>query len=208
MSAEPMAGALPPTAERRLRAPTPRAALVGLTAVLLLIIATQVMDVLTPFVLGLLLIYLLAPAVDRLARVHVGRRTIPRWLAILLLYLVIVVVVAVGVFLIVRPMSDQLQRFGDELPGRLDSLRTWYAGSQLPGWLRSAIDHVISPEPTGEESSGPDLGSLLPIVRSLASTLVGTFGYLIIPVWAFYVLKDLGRLQETFVHALPPAWRR
>jgi predicted PurR-regulated permease PerM len=208
MIPEPPAVSVRTASPRRVRAPTPRAALVGLTAVLLLIIATQVMDVLTPFVLGLLLIYLLAPAVDRLARIHVGRRAMPRWLAILLLYLVIVVIVAIGVFLVVRPMSDQLQRFGDELPERLDSLRSWYAGLQLPGWLRSAIDHVISPEPTGEESAGPDLGSLLPLARSLASTLVGTFGYLIIPVWAFYVLKDLGRLQETFVHALPPAWRR
>ncbi|MCY7419752.1 MAG: AI-2E family transporter, partial [Chloroflexi bacterium] len=58
------------------------------------------------------------------------------------------------------------------------------------------------------DSSGPDLGSLLPLARSLATTLVSTFGYLIIPVWAFYVLKDLGRLQSVFVQALPSAWRR
>jgi len=113
---------------RRLQSPTPRAALVGVTAVLLILVGLQVMDVLTPFVLGLLLIYLLAPSVDRLSRVHVGARPIPRWAAILLLYLVILVVLAVGVLLVVRPMSDQLQRFGDELPATLDNLRAWYAG--------------------------------------------------------------------------------
>jgi predicted PurR-regulated permease PerM len=197
----------PGTAVRRLRSPTPRAALAGITAVLLIIVGLQVMDVLTPFVLGLLLIYLLAPSVDRLSRVRLGQRTIPRWLAILVLYLVIVVVVALGVLLVIRPMSDQIQRFGDELPARLDSLRAWYAGLDLPTWLRSAIDHITGATSAGE-GSGPDLGSLLPLARSLATTLVSTFGYLIIPVWAFYVLKDLGRLSGAFVQALPSTWRR
>jgi predicted PurR-regulated permease PerM len=208
MSVDPLPPTVPGRRTRRLRAPTPRAALVGATAVLLALLATQVIDVLTPFVLGLLLVYLLAPGVDRLSGARVGRRTMPRWVAILLLYLVIVVVVAIGVVLVVRPMSDQLQRFGDELPQMLDSLRAWYAGLQLPEWLRSTIDHVVGSDATGEDAGGPDLASLVPLARSLATTLVSTFGYLIIPVWAFYVLKDLARLQETFVHALPSAWRR
>ena len=192
---------------RRLQSPTPRAALVGVTAVLLILVGLQVMDVLTPFVMGLLLIYLLAPSVDRLSKVRVGARPIPRWAAILLLYLVILVVLAVGVMLVVRPMSDQLQRFGDELPATLDNLRAWYAGVALPVWLRSAVDHVLATG-AGASGSGPDLGSLLPLARSLATTLVSTFGYLIIPVWAFYVLKDLARLQAAFVQALPVSWRR
>ncbi len=192
---------------RRLQAPTPRAALAGVTAILLILIGMLVMDVLTPFVLGLLLIYLLAPSVDRVSRARVGARTIPRWAAILLLYLAIVVVVAFGVILVVRPMSDQLQRFGDELPATLDNLRAWYAGLALPTWLRTAIDHVLETG-SGATDAGPDLGSLLPLARSLATTLVSTFGYLIIPVWAFYVLKDLARLQGAFVQALPRPWRR
>ncbi len=196
-----------PAPPRRLQPPTPRAALVGVTAILLLVMGMLVMDVLTPFVLGLLLIYLLAPSVDRLARAHVGGRTIPRWAAILLLYLAIVAAVAVGIVLVVRPMSDQLQRFADELPGTLDNLRAWYTTLALPTWLRSAVDHVLVTA-SGGEGSGPDLGSLLPLARSLATTLVSTFGYLIIPVWAFYVLKDLSRLRGAFVQALPMGWRR
>ncbi len=207
MSLAPPTSQGPGTATRRLRSPTPRAALAGITAILLIIVGLQVMDVLAPFVLGLLLIYFLAPSVDRLSRVHLGPRTIPRWVAILVLYLAIVVVVVLGAMLVIRPMSDQIQRFGDELPARLDSLRGWYAGLDLPTWLRSAIDHITN-SGSSEEESGPDLGSLLPLARSLATTLVSTFGYLIIPVWAFYMLKDLGRLQGAFVQALPSGWRR
>lgn len=208
MSTDPAPSPIVGGRTRRLRSPTPRAALVGLTGVLLLLLATQVIDVLTPFVLGLLLVYLLAPAVDRVARIHIGRGTVPRWASILLLYLVILVVLGLGALLVIRPMSDQLQRFGDELPAMLDSLRVWYAGLQLPEWLRTSIDHVVGTGAGGEDSAGPDLGSLLPLARSLATTLVSTFGYLIIPVWAFYVLKDLGRLGDAFVRALPTGWRR
>jgi predicted PurR-regulated permease PerM len=179
------------------------------TGVLLLIIALLILDTLTPFVVGLLLIYLLAPTVDGLARIHLGRRTLPRWLAILLLYLVIVVVVVIGVRLVIGPMSDQVGRFADEVPGWVDSLRAWYVGLELPEWLRSAIDRVAGGFTTqGGGGQTTDIASLLPIARSLASTLIGAFGYLIIPFWVFWVLKDLPSLASSFQRALPVVWRR
>ena len=188
--------------------PSRRGLLAAGTAALLLLIALLVLDTLTPFVVGLLLIYLLAPAVDRLARMRLGRRMLPRWLAILLLYLVIVLVIGIGLRLVIGPMSDQVRRFADEVPGWLDSLRTWYEGLELPEWLRSAVDRVTGVSGGGGTEGGSDIGSLLPIARSLASTLIGAFGYLIIPFWAFWVLKDLPRLSRSFEHALPTGWRR
>jgi predicted PurR-regulated permease PerM len=193
----------------RVGMPSRRGLLATGTGVLLVIVALLVLDTLTPFVIGLLLIYLLAPAVDRLAAVRVGRRLLPRALAILLLYLIIVLVVGVGLMLVVGPMSDQVRRFAQEVPGWLDSLRTWYDGLDLPEWLRSAVDRItgaVSNGGTGENGTG--LESLIPIARSLASTLIGAFGFLIIPFWVFWVLKDLPRLSRSFEHALPNAWRR
>ncbi len=193
----------------RVGIPSRRGVLAAGTGALLVVVALSISDTLTPFVIGLLLIYLLAPAVDRLVRVRIGRRTIPRWLAILLLYLFIVVVLVVGLRLVVGPMNDQIQRFAQEVPGWLDSLRTWYQGLALPEWLRSGLDRLVaSLSAGGEGDQGSDLGSLLPIARSLASTLISAFGYLIIPFWVFWVLKDLPTLSRSFEHALPPAWRR
>jgi predicted PurR-regulated permease PerM len=105
-------------------------------------------------------------------------------------------------------MSDQIQRFADEAPMRLESLRTWYEGLALPEWLRSGIDRLVSGLSGGQEGQGSDLGSLLPIARSLASSLIGAFGYLIIPFWVFWVLKDLPRLSRSFEQAMPTPWRR
>ncbi|MET0773174.1 MAG: AI-2E family transporter [Candidatus Limnocylindrales bacterium] len=196
-------------ADERPGIPSRRGLLAAGTGVLLLVIALAVLDTITPFVVGLLLIYLLAPAVDRLARVRLGRRTIPRWLAILLLYLVIVAVLVIGLRLVVGPMSDQIQRFAQEAPGWLDSVRTWYQGLELPEWLRSGIDRIAEGVTSdGEGEQGTDIGSLLPIARSLASTLISTFGYLIIPFWVFWVLKDLPGLSRSFEHAMPMVWRR
>jgi predicted PurR-regulated permease PerM len=183
--------------------------LAAATGVLLVLVALAIADTLTPFVIGLLLIYLLAPAVDRLARVHVGRHTVPRWLAILVLYLVIVVGLVIGLRLVVGPMADQIQRFAREAPGWLESLRTWYEGLDLPEWLRSGIDRVIaglSDDRGGDQGSGLD--SLLPIARSLASSLISAFGYLIIPFWVFWVLKDLPTMSQRFEQAMPMVWRR
>jgi predicted PurR-regulated permease PerM len=189
--------------------PSRRGVLAAGTGVVLLVVALAIVDTLTPFVIGLLLIYLLAPAVDRLARVHVGRRTVPRWLAILALYLVIVVTLVVGLRLVVGPMADQVQRFAQEAPGWLDSLRTWYEGLELPEWLRSSIDRIIEGfSDEGEDGQGSGLDSLLPIARSLASSLISAFGYLIIPFWVFWVLKDLPTLARRFEQAMPTVWRR
>ncbi len=189
--------------------PSPRGLLATATGVLLMVVALLVLDALTPFILGLLLIYLLAPAVDLLSRVRLGRRSMPRWLVILLLYALIGVVVAAGILLVVGPMNEQIQRFSQEVPGWLESLRTWYAGLDLPEWARAAVDRVIAGFSGGEGGQGSsDLNSLLPIARSLATTLIGAFGFLIIPFWAFWVLKDLPGLSTSFERALPSAWRR
>jgi predicted PurR-regulated permease PerM len=189
--------------------PSRRGVLAAGTGVLLLVVALAIVDTLTPFVIGLLLIYLLAPAVDRLARVHVGQRTVPRWIAILALYLVIVVALVIGLRLVVGPMADQIQRFAQEAPGWLESLRTWYEGLELPEWLRSGIDRIVDGfSDEGEQGQGSGLDSLLPIARSLASSLISAFGYLIIPFWVFWVLKDLPTLSRRFEQAMPTVWRR
>lgn len=200
---------VPPTPARTpLDRPTPRAVLAGATGVVLVLVTLAMLDTLTPFVVGLLLVYLLAPAVDRIAALRVGGRAIPRWLAILLLYALIVIVLGVSVGLVLGPMNEQVQRFVDQSPAFLAAAQDWYAGLDLPGWARHGIDDALEAITSGGESGGMGLAGLLPLARSVASTLIGAFGFFIIPFWAFYLLRDLPRLARTFEQALPPGWRR
>jgi predicted PurR-regulated permease PerM len=70
--------------------------------------------------------------------------------------------------------------------------------------LREAIDHWVAEL---ERGGGIDPTVLLPVVNVTAGLASGIFGYLIIPVWVFYLLKDRPQLTRAFDRALPAEWR-
>jgi len=83
----------PSSTVARLRPPTPRVALVLFAAGIIGILLYLGREALSPFIVGLLIVYLLDPSVERISRLRAGRFRIPRWLAILIVYLVAIVVV-------------------------------------------------------------------------------------------------------------------
>ena len=169
-------------------------------------------DILAPFVVGLLVVYLLDPIVERLARIHVAGRRVPRAILILLVYLVAIALVAELVFLLIRPLLEQVQAFTQDAPGYVDTLNqrlgelfTWWDRLDLPADIKEAVDKAL-------QDVIANIGSLAPsIVRPIFSSFVGlvgsVFGYLIIPVWAFWILKDRPAIVRRFDHAVPVAWR-
>jgi predicted PurR-regulated permease PerM len=202
-------GLAPERPTRRLQAPTPRVGLVIAAAAVLLFVALDAREALTPFLVGLVVAYLLAPAVDRLSHARVGARRLGRGLAILLTYLIVVLASIVAAAVLVPPLARQLQEFAAGLPELLDALGAWYATLELPEWLRTLTDRIVaSAQDAGSTAAGLDLGSLLPVARSLAGTVAAVFGYLIVPVWVFYLVKDLPSIREAMERALPRAWRR
>lgn len=189
---------------RRVRAPSARAVFVGATALLLVVVADLARDALGPFVVGLLLAYLLAPAVDRLSAEPLG---LPRWAAILLIYLAVALALIVAASVVLRPMVGQLQEFIAELPSLLADLGAWYAALELPDWARAFIDRVVAGAQEAGGDGGFDASGLLPVASTLAGTAAAAFGYLIVPIWVFYLVKDLHRLTAGLHRAIPPAWR-
>jgi predicted PurR-regulated permease PerM len=188
--------------------------------VLVLVAATIVLgivfwlgrDVLAPFVVGLLIVYLLDPLVERLARARVAGRRAPRALLILLVYVVATLVLVELLLLLVGPLVDQVRAFAAAAPGyadmlnqRLGELFAWWNRLDLPGDVRKAIDTAL-------QDLLANVGSLVPtIVRPIFSSVLGlvgsVFGYLIIPVWAFWILKDRPAIVRAFDRAVPTAWR-
>jgi predicted PurR-regulated permease PerM len=195
---------------RRLELPTPRVALVLVTALVIGVVLYLARSALTPFIVGLLLIYLLDPAVGWVSRVRIGRFGIPRGLAVLIVYAITIVVVAVALRLLFAPLVSQLIAYVSDFPRLLSSvdsaigqLRLWYLSLDLPDPVRQAIDEAIA----GAAGAGVDLGALLPLARSVLGTAAGFFGFLIIPIWAFYILRDRVHLTNTFARSLPASWR-
>jgi predicted PurR-regulated permease PerM len=192
---------------RRLRPPTPRVALVLVGAAVVLITLYLGREALTPFIVGLLIVYLLAPPVERLHRVG-----LPRPVSILVVYLIATFVLIEAVNLTLRPVVEQitslfrdLPRLAAQLDGQLQQLSEVYRGLNLPPQIRASIDEWLATIAGGD--IGFDPGVLLPVVNLTAGFVSSLFGYLIIPVWAFYLLKDRRGLVAGFDHALPAEWR-
>lgn len=185
--------------EARIRPPTQRVALVLFAAVVVAFLLYQGREALSPFVVGLLLVYLLDPAVEWLSR-----HRVPRWIAILLVYVIVVLVIVQALSFMLRPLVEQIRTFAEDLPGLLANLDRVYRDLDLPPAIRESIDDWLGRLSAG---GGIDIGVLLPVFNVTAGFVSSIFGYLIIPVWAFYLLKDRRELTVAADRSLPAAWR-
>jgi len=195
--------------ERRFAPLSPRVAvLIGATIVIGLML-WMARDSVRPFVLGLIFVYLLDPPVRWLAR-HGVRRS----LAILIVYVVGIVAIVEFLALTLQPLVDEIVRFVEDFPklaadldAQLQKLGEFYARLQIPIAIRDWIDSVIAGFGQGTGGGGVDLTFLLPVLTGAGSLLGLIFGYLILPVWVAYLLKDKAALVATFDRRLPAAWR-
>ena len=159
------------------------------------------------FVIGLALAFVLDPGVSLL-----HRRGVPRWLGVLVMYVVVVAFVWAVIAFAVPPIGEQLNEFLRRLPElgqTVESLQRavneWYAGLAIPGPLRTAIDESLR---TGEQAVGDLVAGVAgPLFGTLLRTATFIFGLLIVPVWLFFVLKDRERLPDAIALTLPPEWR-
>jgi hypothetical protein len=147
---------------RRVRPPSPRAAVAIGAAALLLIVLYMGRGALGPFILGALLVYILDPVVGWLTR-----RGLRRGLAILIVYGLVIVVLIEGVTLLFGPLVRQVIDFLDDLPallesveGQLSELVLIFDQLQLPRILHDFIASFIESLASG--GGGFDIGSLAP----------------------------------------------
>jgi predicted PurR-regulated permease PerM len=202
----------PISGDRRIAPMTARVAVLIGAAVIIGLLLWMGRDAVRPFIVGLLLVYLLEPPVRFLAN-----RRVPRPLAILLVYVVFIVALVEFLNLTLTPLINEARRLIADLPGlmqqfdeQIQRLAELYAGLNLPPSIREWIDGMIQGIATGGEDGGGvpvDPGILLPVVSGAGGLVGALFGYIILPVWAFYLLKDRVRLTRSFDRALPAAWR-
>jgi predicted PurR-regulated permease PerM len=164
-----------------------------------------------PFLLGMAIAYVIAPAVNWIAAVMPFRHRDPylaRGVAILVLY---AAVAGAGVglgFLFVPQAIDEIQQFSDNLPDTIDAAREqiqdWYDEyvpeehhDRVEGWLTDFGD-----------AAGDWAAGLAPDVLSFAGdTFTIIIGYLTIPIWLYFTLKDHPRGVRSFIGMFPPDWR-
>jgi predicted PurR-regulated permease PerM len=198
-----------PTGEWRITLPPPRRA-----AQILLALATIAAGIwlfvsagssMTPFVIGLALMYLLAPPVNLLSRF------IRRPLAILLIYLVALLIFVLFFVFVIPPVVGQVQRLTENIP-TVSGFQRW-AADWVARYREFTPDAL---EPQIEQAIGSALpalqNNLSTIIRNAAGFLGGQIaqlvgvlsfvvGLLIIPIWLFYLLNDQ-RKSFAFVNRL------
>jgi predicted PurR-regulated permease PerM len=156
----------------------------------------------TPFIIGLVLAYLLLPLVNRLDR------WMPRSLAILTVYAGGVVLVAISIAYVVPPVVDQVQQLIASIPSADRIVELWNELLQsyrnlVPPNIRQPIDDGIrNALRTAQANLAGYVQSLgafvFSQVLSILNTVTFLIGFLIIPIWLYYVLSDEAR-GRTFV---------
>jgi predicted PurR-regulated permease PerM len=195
----------------RLVAVSPRVAVLIGAAILIGVLLWMARDAVRPFVLGLLMVYLLDPPVRWLAR-----RGLRRSIAIIVVYVVAVLLFLEFLNLTLTPLIDEIVRLLKDLPAlaqqlqdQADRLSEIYDRLAIPGsirqWLESMITSITQGGPSGGAAFDPT--DLIPVLTGLTSVVGGLFAYVILPVWVFYVLKDRVALTRQFDRSLPAAWR-
>jgi len=180
-----------------------RAALVALAVGVVLALIVAAGSALTPFIFGLALAYLLMPIVNRLDR------RMPRWAAILLVYAAgLLILVALALFL-VPPLVNQVVRLvtnlarPEGLERLLDDALDWYHTS-VPINLQAPLEQLLQRSlPTLQENLSTIAASIgafvLRQVTQVFSLLSFLVGFLIVPIWLFYVLND-ARKGRVFIN--------
>lgn len=189
---------------------SPRVAILIAAMVVVGTILWMARDSIRPFIVGLLIVYLLEPPVHWLTR-HGFRRS----LAILFVYVVAVVAFIEFMGLTLTPLVNEFVRFVQDLPGltaqfqaQVARLTDIYTRLQLPAALRDWLDSMIAGfGQVGPATPAGNLSFVLPLLTGAGGVIASLFGYLLLPVWSFYLLKDRGALTAQFDRSLPAAWR-
>lgn len=166
---------------------------------------------LRPFIIGLVLAYLLMPIVDRLAR------RMPRWLAILIVYIGGIGLLAGLIAFILPPTIDQVQQLFATIPDADRLLKMWNDLVQeyrtlVPDSLQQPIEqgirNALQTAQTNLAGYLQGVGAFIfSQVLNVLNTLTFLIGFLIIPIWLFYVLNDRSKAAALVDRLLPPRAR-
>jgi len=162
-------------------------------------------------VMAMFFAYLIAPlvaAAERPLRAAGTPRRLSRGVAIGLVYVAISGVTWAGSALLLPTVSEQVSEAVSQAPGYAESLRTWQRGwsrsyerLKLPAEVRRRIDESLLD--AGDRVEGR--------VRESVVAGVGLVSYLpwlvLIPVLAFFLLKDAESLRQAALNALPQRFR-
>ena len=180
-----------------------RYALIGLALTVALLWATYlVRDALLVIYISALVAIGFGPVVTAIERRRLaGRHRLPRWAAILVIYVVLIgSIIAVGI-MIAPPLVEQARDFWTELPSLLRRGQDWLID-------RGLLSRQISPREAFEQTAGGRTDAVGTVLGAIWGFVGGLFGLITILILAFYFLVDSDSIVRTFVRLFPRSERR
>jgi len=158
----------------------------------------EVRDALVLVYISALVAIGLSPLVNAIERKRLMRQQVPRWAAILVIYLcIIALVVGVGV-LVIPAIVKQARELAMDLPRLLHQGQQWLINH---GLLTREITAQEAVQQTATSSGAQDTIGL--IANAVWGFVGGVFGVITMIVLAFYLLVDSTGLVNVFVRLFP-----
>ena len=163
---------------------------------LLMGIYTLVSAVLAPFLLAMIISYVLNPIVELL-----NKRRVPRTIAILLIYTIFIISLTVIVMNLIPMFTEQLTELNEHIPQmtmKAQSLMTDFNDNQLlPESVRMGINKAMLQLENGITMA------ISNYLNGIVSTFNTLFIAFIIPFLAFYILKDFHVMERAVLSIVP-----
>ncbi len=159
---------------------------------------------------ALMLVYISAliamgfsPLVHMIERPRAGGRlpAVPRWLAILVIYLTVVGIVVIIVLMVVPPLVAQSVALWDRLPDEFNRFQSFLIRYRI---LRDPITLAEAVRSAPEGSGANAVGTVLVAVSSVIG---GVFGLITIIILSFYLLLEARAMFEYWIRFVPAARR-
>lgn len=167
---------------------------------------------LTPFIIGLVMAYLLLPLVKRLDR------SMPRWASIVTVYLVGLLILELILSFVIPPASRQVEQVIANVPDWIDRA-TNFVNERIAEFqatasedLQNQVDQIIQQVQATLQQNATTYaqrigGFLLNSIVGIFGTIAFLLGFLVIPFFLFYVLLDTNKLPGAINTMLHPRIR-
>jgi predicted PurR-regulated permease PerM len=159
-------------------------------------------EVLLPFLVGLIIAYVLHPIVQALEK-----RRVPRLMAVLLIYVSFLLLIAIGLSNAIPIFSRQLVELSDDIPRLTGWYHTWMSEWEdhkyfLPDSISLGVDRFIV------QSQERMAHSITLMANNARQTIGKLLGYAVVPFIAFYLLKDMKELHQAGLSVIPQRYRK
>ncbi|MED4953638.1 AI-2E family transporter [Paenibacillus sp. FSL R5-0527] len=156
--------------------------------------------VLAPFVIAIIISYVLNPVVRML-----GGRKVPRTIAVLLIYAVFLTALAVILMNVIPMFVEQLEELGEHLPEltiHTQQMMNRWDNGLLPGSVRMGMNNWFF------QFENRLASAISRFLDNIGATIGVVFNAFIIPFLIFYMLKDIELIERLVLRYLPRSGRK